>query len=299
MDIAHIRREEPFLQVVIVRLPELRRVLLIDDDPHVNEVIRATLEMLGHQVTTVESANTALEVSAEFKPDVALVDYNLPGRSGLEVMQDLAAQNPAMIRYFATGMADFALLQSAVAAGANSMLCKPYRMSDLISLMETAKLLDAALRQERATADCAAQPDLSVRLNDSPADDAVLLSNLIGFARNHAADADIAERRLPVTAVELIKNARAHGACPYRLHISDEGGLLMLRVCDGGAGFDWRKALATARACMDKGRASGLQLVAAMADGFAYEQNGREACVQFRKYAAGRKAGLNSPDESR
>lgn len=257
--------------------------MIIDDDPHVNEVIRATLEMLGHQVATVETADDVLTASAEFKPDIALIDYNLPGKSGLEVLHDLAAMHPGITRYFATGMADFELLKIAVAAGANSMLCKPYRMTDLVALIDAAAALNAALHDEAATL----APDPAAANNASEffaaADDSGLLARLIAFARRSNAHPDVAMRRLPVSAIELIKNARAHGAGNCQTHVSDDGAMLRLRVSDCGSGFDWRKALASGRACMDKGRASGLQLVTVMCDQLVYKDDGRVACAAFLK----------------
>ena len=109
----------------------MSRILLIDDDPQINEVVKATLEMLGHDVTAVEDADQSSRVFSEFRPDLTLVDYSLPGRSGLDLLKELGKERPDAIRFLATGMADFGLLKQAVEAGASSMLCKPYRVSDL------------------------------------------------------------------------------------------------------------------------------------------------------------------------
>ena len=55
------------------------KILLVDDDRQVNEVVKATLEMLGHTVTAVERAEKVESIFIDFEPDVTLVDYMLPG----------------------------------------------------------------------------------------------------------------------------------------------------------------------------------------------------------------------------
>jgi CheY-like chemotaxis protein len=264
----------------------LSRILLIDDDVQVNEVMKATLEVLGHCVMTVDDPQQVAEAFATFHPDVTLVDYMLPGCSGLDMLRDLGNSAPHSIRYLATGMADFSLLKRAMDAGASSFLSKPYRVSDLVALMELADLLTAALRAESA-ADAVRGGLLRMTCYAMDEDNSAAIGRIITFARGHGADDDVATRRLPVVADALMKNASAYGCvsdtAPYEVKLIDSGTKFDLIVEDKGPGFDWQKALAHARSCMDKPCASGLQLTVALAEEVHYENQGRVACASLSK----------------
>jgi two-component system chemotaxis response regulator CheY len=76
-------------------MPRPVSALIVDDEAHVHVYLRILLKQLG--VTTVWDAadgHTAIELAAEHKPDVVLLDMNLPQISGLEVLAKLKAANP-------------------------------------------------------------------------------------------------------------------------------------------------------------------------------------------------------------
>jgi CheY-like chemotaxis protein len=264
------------------------KILIIDDDPQINEVVKTTLEMLGHVVTAVENAADSRRVFTEFQPDLTLVDYSMPGHSGLDLLYELGKERPNAIRFLATGLADFGLLRRAVEAGACSMLCKPYRVSDLAGLLETAALLEAAVSLEKA-----GDPPLGNQLRlECPAQEPVRsddLARLIAFAHASGCDEDVALRRLPLVACELMRNAATHGAGEngtFSVEIHNRWRDLELRVHNSGPAFAWERAVARARVGMNKSRASGLQLVLAFADELHYEDDGRVACARLSKRAA-------------
>ena len=64
------------------------QVLLIDDDPHVLEVVSLALEEMGHAVEVLSSARHATEAVTAGTPDVVLVDLQLPGLSGEAWLHD-------------------------------------------------------------------------------------------------------------------------------------------------------------------------------------------------------------------
>lgn len=262
------------------------RILLIDDDVQVNEVMKTTLEILGYSVMAVNHPQKAAEAFATFQPDVTLVDYMLPGCSGLDVLRELGNSDPHAIRYLATGIADFNLLKQAMDAGASSLLSKPYRISDVIALMELAGLLAAAVRAEEMPQSFADRA-LCVTRQAGDNDDSLTLGQVVTFARRHGADDGVATRRLPLVAEALMKNAAAHGcvqnATSYDVKLKDMGDRFALTVYDNGPGFDWQKAMARARSYMDKPCASGLQLVLALAEVLRYEDQGRTARASVRK----------------
>lgn len=66
-----------------------RRVLLIEDEPHIVEAIRFILAREGYEVEAHGDGQDALEVIRRVAPDVLVLDVMLPGRSGFEILQDL------------------------------------------------------------------------------------------------------------------------------------------------------------------------------------------------------------------
>ena len=74
-------------------MPRPVSALIVDDEAHVHVYLRILLKQLG--VTTVwDAADGHTELAAEHKPDVVLLDMNLPQISGLEVLAKLKAANP-------------------------------------------------------------------------------------------------------------------------------------------------------------------------------------------------------------
>ena len=71
----------------------LRRVLIVDDEPPVREMLAVALEMAGFEVTEADNAATALNQVASSIPDLMLIDWMMPQVSGLELCRRLR-RNP-------------------------------------------------------------------------------------------------------------------------------------------------------------------------------------------------------------
>jgi DNA-binding response OmpR family regulator len=69
------------------------RVLVIDDEPKITEVLKLYLEREGFQVAIAGSGKQALERAAGYKPDIIILDLNLPDVDGLEVCRTLRKQS--------------------------------------------------------------------------------------------------------------------------------------------------------------------------------------------------------------
>ncbi len=74
-------------------LGPLRRILLVEDDPDIQEVARMALEVVGGFVVQVcASGPEALRAAAEFAPDLAILDVMMPGMDGPRTLQELRKQ---------------------------------------------------------------------------------------------------------------------------------------------------------------------------------------------------------------
>ena len=134
----------------------MRRVLVVDDEPLIRKTISRLLSRHGYSVVVAADGNEALREANELPFDVALVDYEMPGRNGLKVLSELRERQPACIRVLMTGRRDFPLVVAAVNRGEiMRVVQKPFEPQDLVELLDDAyasrlRWVDVQKIQERA-----------------------------------------------------------------------------------------------------------------------------------------------------
>jgi two-component system probable response regulator PhcQ len=80
-----------------------RRVLFVDDEPHVTESLKRALRKEPYEVLSANSADEALEVLARQPVDVVISDEKMPGMQGSEFLAVVCKQYPETIRIIMTG----------------------------------------------------------------------------------------------------------------------------------------------------------------------------------------------------
>jgi DNA-binding response OmpR family regulator len=112
----------------------VKRVLVVEDDPHYRELITSDLAARGFGVTAVSSAEQALPLAALEKPDAIILDVGLPGMSGWQALEalrgDLATASIPVLMLTATDSPED--LIRGYSQGAAYYLSKPYRRDELI-----------------------------------------------------------------------------------------------------------------------------------------------------------------------
>ena len=69
-------------------VPQLKRIMYVDDDPDLQDIVRVSLETRGgFTVACCDSGNQALEEIPNFKPDLVILDMVLPGMSGFQLLE--------------------------------------------------------------------------------------------------------------------------------------------------------------------------------------------------------------------
>jgi signal transduction histidine kinase len=109
------------------------RVLLVEDDPMVAVTAASMLESLGHQVLLASSGREAVTVlEGDSKIDLVITDHAMPHMTGSELADHIRSVRPNLPIILATGYAELPLPEES----GLPRLCKPYRLEDLISLMD-------------------------------------------------------------------------------------------------------------------------------------------------------------------
>jgi PAS domain S-box-containing protein len=113
-----------------------QRILVVDDNMDAADSIAALLEMDGHQVKAVYTAEAGLEQVNLLKPDLILLDIGLPRISGYEVAQRIKAAHPLISVVALSGYGGSDDKQQAIASGFDAHLVKPVDFDVLRQLMK-------------------------------------------------------------------------------------------------------------------------------------------------------------------
>ena len=107
------------------------RVLFVDDETPIREVMRIELPRMGHDVTVCEDGESALKVLVEQDFDAAIVDLKMPGISGWEVTDHIKQVSPDTFVIIHTGHGDMQQAIRAVRHRADDFLNKPCKLLDI------------------------------------------------------------------------------------------------------------------------------------------------------------------------
>lgn len=108
----------------------MKRVLVVDDEPKITEVVRLYLEREGYQVAVSGDGRQALDQAARFVPDLVVLDLNLPDVDGLEVCRSLRKTSDVPI-IMLTGRGQEADKVSGLEIGADDYITKPFSPREL------------------------------------------------------------------------------------------------------------------------------------------------------------------------
>ncbi|PYN06568.1 MAG: hypothetical protein DME02_15460 [Candidatus Rokuibacteriota bacterium] len=114
------------------------RVLVVDDETNVTEIVEEYFTSLGYDVDVAHDGAAALIQAAAVRPDVVLLDINMPEISGDQVLDRLRALDPTVPIVMLTGNADENLARSFLHRGALDYVAKPFQLDTLERIVATA-----------------------------------------------------------------------------------------------------------------------------------------------------------------
>ena len=110
------------------------RVLVVEDDEEIADVLRRSLRQEGHEVRTAADGEDALQQASEFVPDLVVLDLGLPRLDGVEVCRRLRAGGDVPILIL-TARTDTGDRVEGLDAGADDYLVKPFERAELLARM--------------------------------------------------------------------------------------------------------------------------------------------------------------------
>ncbi len=108
--------------------PRKPRILVADDEPVTQRLHQLLLTREGFEPSLFENGDDVLAAAVDLAPDLALLDYGLPGKNGLELVQAFRA-HPALARVpiiVVTGYRELELKEELLQAGADDIVLKPF-----------------------------------------------------------------------------------------------------------------------------------------------------------------------------
>jgi two-component system nitrate/nitrite response regulator NarL len=137
--------------------PEARRqtyhrLMVVDDHELYRTGLRTLLVREGYKVAEAPSGEAALRVARSFRPDLVVMDMNMPGTSGIDATRMLLTEHPRLSVLMLTVTADDDGVLDALRAGASGYLLKDAEMSEIVAGIESAAAGHSAISPRVASA---------------------------------------------------------------------------------------------------------------------------------------------------
>jgi DNA-binding response OmpR family regulator len=116
-----------------------KKILVVDDEPNILMSIEFILEMEGYEVHTARDGDEALDVAERVRPDLILLDVNMPRKDGYEVCrmlrkrEDLAGMKVIML----TAKGQTLEMKKGLEVGADEYVTKPFSADELLEKIRT------------------------------------------------------------------------------------------------------------------------------------------------------------------
>jgi two-component system, LuxR family, response regulator FixJ len=196
-------------------------LFIVDDDPAIRDALAIVFEEAGFRVTVFADGPALLTMMQHRAPDVVLLDVQLPGPSGLDVLRLLIARKFVGPIVMISGHADIPMAVEAIKTGAVDLVEKPFDADRVILQVSKALAAHAKRRAERADPVTALGPDGASLLTPRERD---VLQELVRGASNKEAGRSlgISPRTIEVHRARIMEKLGAKNAADLVRVIYDE-----------------------------------------------------------------------------
>lgn len=113
-------------------MTEHRRILVVDDEPQITRVLRASLSAQGYDIRVANDGETALDIMRDWPPDLVITDLSMPQMDGLELCRRLRPSTKIPIIVLSVRGEERTKVQ-ALDAGADDYVTKPFGIEELLA----------------------------------------------------------------------------------------------------------------------------------------------------------------------
>ena len=115
------------------------KILIVDDDVTITELMKSLVKMDGHEPTTVNDSLQAMEIAESVRPDLITLDLMMPGLTGFELCE-LLHNDPKFSNIpivIISAKDDSASKEKAFALGARDYITKPFNVDDFLNKIKS------------------------------------------------------------------------------------------------------------------------------------------------------------------
>jgi len=198
-------------------------VFVVDDDPSVRKSLTRLLASAGYAVEAFASAREFLARERYNGPCCLVLDVRMPGLTGLELQEALAAAGRRMSIVFVTGHVDVPMSVKAMKGGAVDLLTKPFDAKDLLKAIQRALVKDVQDLREEATV-----AEIQERIKRLTARETEVFALVVtGMLNKQIASAlGISEKTVKVHRARVMEKMRA-GSVAELVRLADRVGVIV------------------------------------------------------------------------
>jgi DNA-binding response OmpR family regulator len=206
----------------------MSKILLVDDDVDLAELVKTKLAAEGHQVAVINTGDGAFELAKHLKPDIAILDIMLPGVTGYQISRRLR-KDPELYRMailILTALGEEPEIMHGLEQGADDYLIKPFRLERLTEKLASLEALLSSVTRRNPMTNLPGTEAIKREINHRLARGTAIACcyiDMVGFKPFCAARGESGQRQALEFMTKLLVNmARNMGI--YETFISHMGG---------------------------------------------------------------------------
>ena len=114
------------------------RVLAVDDEPGIRQLLEGTLSQAGYDVVTADNVDAALEIIDQEGIGLVLADIRMPWKTGIDLLKEVSSSHPDVGVIMVSGVTDLGIAMDAIRLGAYDYITKPFQVEDMLVKVQRA-----------------------------------------------------------------------------------------------------------------------------------------------------------------